>query len=191
MSDNRLPDPRVEHTRRVILRAALEEFARTGYAGFRMESVAVLARIGRSTLYRHWPDKTALIADALETLNVQPDPARELPDGSARAHVELMLAHLAGALTDSQVSACIPALVHAAANDAAIGDFFHAYSARRRKRLTETIAAGVAGREFSPRINAEAASVALSGAVFYRRLMSPDPPDALFIASLVETVLGG
>ena len=49
-----------------------------GYAGFRMESVAARAGVGRSTLYRHWPDKAALIADALETLNVQPNPDREL-----------------------------------------------------------------------------------------------------------------
>jgi TetR/AcrR family transcriptional regulator of autoinduction and epiphytic fitness len=190
VSDNRVPDPRVEHTRKVILRAALHEFARTGSAGFRMESVATLARIGRSTLYRHWPDKTALIADALETLNVQPNPERELPEGDARQRVELLLTHLAHALTDSPVSACIPALVHAADNDSAIRDFFHAYSAQRRRRLTDTIAAGVEDGDFAVRIDPDAASVALSGAVFYRRLMTSDPPDAAFIESLVETVLG-
>lgn len=189
MSQKRHRDPRVGHTRRAISRAALDEFAAVGYAGFRMESVAARAGVGRSTLYRHWADKTALIADALETLNVQPDPNRELVSGTARQRVELLLGHLARALTDSPVAACIPALIHATEHDSGIRDFFHRYSAGRRRRLTDVIAAGVSGGQFPARVDAEAASVALSGAVFYRRLMTADATDADFIADLIDTVL--
>jgi TetR/AcrR family transcriptional regulator of autoinduction and epiphytic fitness len=174
----------------VICRAALEEFAIVGYAGFRMEAVATRAGVGRSTVYRHWPDKAALIADALDTLNVQPDPDHELATGTARQRVELLLNHLANALTDSPVSACVPALIHATENDSAIRKFFHAYSAQRRQRLTDTIAAGVADGQFPARIDADAASAALSGAVFYRRLMTSDASDTDFIARLIDSVLG-
>jgi TetR/AcrR family transcriptional regulator of autoinduction and epiphytic fitness len=183
-------DPRVDHSRRVICRAALEEFASEGYAGFRMESVAARARVGRSTVYRHWPHKAALIADALETLNVQPDPARELDTGTARQRVEILLTHLARALTDSPVASCIPALVHATETDADIRDFFHAYSAQRRRRLTDTIAAGVADGQFPDRVDPDAASAALSGALFYRRLMTGDALDAESITRVIDTVLG-
>ncbi len=154
-----------------------------------MESVAARAGVGRSTLYRHWPDKVTLIADALETLNVQPDPDRELVWSTARQRVELLLGHLVRALTDSPVSACIPALIHATETDSVVREFFHRYSAGRRQRLTDAIAAGVDDGEFPARINAEAASVALSGAVFYRRLMTSDVLDAEFIADLIDTVL--
>jgi TetR/AcrR family transcriptional regulator, regulator of autoinduction and epiphytic fitness len=174
----------------MICRAALEEFASVGHAGFRMESVAARAGVGRSTLYRHWPDKTALIADALETLNVQPNPALELVSGTSRQRVELLLTHLAQALTASPVAACIPALVHAADNDPAVREFFHGYSARRRRRLTDTIAAGVASGELPERIDADTASAALSGALFYRRLMTTDDLDAEFITGVIESVLG-
>lgn len=174
----------------MILRAALQEFASEGYAGFRMESVAARAGVGRSTVYRHWPNKTALIADALETLNTQPDPARDLADGNARQRVELILRHLAEALGDSPLSACVPALVHAAESDPAVRDFHHTYAARRRQRLTDTITAGVETGEFPSRIDPDAASAALAGAMFYRRLMTADAPDADFITRLVDTVLG-
>ena len=184
------PDPRIEQSRRVILRAALKEFADAGYSGFRMESVAALAGVGRSTVYRHWPNKAALIADALETLNTQPDPARELADGTARERVELILRHLADALGDSPLSPCVPALVHAAETEPAVRDFHHAYSARRRRRLTDAIAGGVETGEFPSRVDPDAASVALAGAMFYLRLMTPDAPDADFIRRLVDSVLG-
>lgn len=190
MSQRSQPDPRVGHSRRVICRAALEEFAETGYAGFRMESVAARAGVGRSTLYRHWPDKAALIADALETLNVQPNPDRELVAGTARQRVELLLSHLVRALNDSPVAACIPALIQATENEPAIREFFHRYSAQRRHRLTDAIAAGVTDGQFPARVDAEAASAALSGAVFYRRLMTDDVADAEFIGALLDTVLG-
>jgi TetR/AcrR family transcriptional regulator, regulator of autoinduction and epiphytic fitness len=189
VSYSRLPDPRIQHSRRVICRAALEEFASEGYAGFRMESVAERAGVGRSTVYRHWPNKAALIADALETLNVQPDPDRELLGGNARQRVQMILNHLAEALTVPPLSACVPALIHAAENDSAIRDFLHAYSARRRQRLTDTIATGIAAGELA-RVDADAASAALAGAMFYRRLMTADAPEADFIARLVDTVLG-
>jgi TetR/AcrR family transcriptional regulator, regulator of autoinduction and epiphytic fitness len=174
----------------VICSAALAEFARVGYAGFRMEAVAIRAGVGRSTVYRHWPDKAALIADALESLNVQPDPERELVAGTARQRVELLLTHLARALTDSPVAACVPALVHATQNDSAVREFFHRYSAQRRQRLTDAITAGVASGQFSERIDPDTASTALSGALFYRRLMTADALDAAFITSLIDTVLG-
>ena len=69
-------------------------------------------------------------------------------------------------------------------------DFHHSYSARRRQRLTDTITAGVKGGEFPSRIEPDAASTALAGAMFYRRLMTADPPDADFIKRLIDTVLG-
>jgi len=190
MSSARLPDPRIEHSRRAICRAALDEFAETGYAGFRIESVAARAGVGRSTVYRHWPEKSALIADALRTLHRQPDPGAEVASGSARQQVEVLLRHLARALTDSPVSACVPALIHAAGNDASFRDELHRFSAQRRRRLTDVITAGVSAGEFPPTVDPDTASVTLSGAVFYRCLMTADPVDSGFLTDVVDAVLG-
>ena len=185
-------DPRIEHSRRVVCRAAFEEFAEAGYSGFRMESVAARAGVGRSTLYRHWPNKAALLTDALETLNTQPDPARELVGGNARQRVALILDHLAEVLGDSPLSACVPALVHAAETEPAMRDFHHTYSARRRQRLTDTIAAGVEAGELPARVDPDAASLRASGshvlpAVDDRGCARRRLPRA----RLVDTVLGG
>ena len=51
----------------VILRAAVEELADVGYGRVTIESIATRAGVGKSTIYRHWRDKLALIADAFET----------------------------------------------------------------------------------------------------------------------------
>src|SRR5262249_61745515 len=120
-------------------------------------------------------------ADALEPLNTQPDPARELADGDARQRVELILSPLVEVLGDSPLSACVPALIHAAETEPALRDFHHAYSARRRQRLTDTIAVGIEAGEFPSRVDPDAASTALAGAMFYRRLVTPAAPAAPLI----------
>lgn len=177
-------DARVARSRRAILAAALDELAEAGYPAFAMESVAARAGVGRSTLYRHWNDRATLVADALEELNVQPGPT-PVDDADPRRCVEALLTHLCTAVTDSPVGRCLPALIHAAELDQAVRDFLHGYSARRRRALTEAVAALV-----GPDADADAVSAALSGAVFYRRLLTPDPWTPDQVAGLVDTVLG-
>lgn len=176
-------------SRQALLSAALDELAAVGYAAFSMESVAARAEVGRSTLYRHWNDRLRLVADALEVLNVQP--ARPAPDDDvpARARVLRLLTHLTGALTHGPVAAVVPALVHAAEQSDAVAEFWHGYSARRRQALVEAIADGVRAGEI-PVVDPDLAAVALSGAVFYRRLMTPEPMTAEEVEGLVTSVLG-
>src|SRR5256885_1383400 len=64
-------DPRIERSRRVILEAALEELGQAGYGALTIESVAARAGVGKSTIYRHWPGKLALVEDAFRTLKAQ------------------------------------------------------------------------------------------------------------------------
>lgn len=182
-----LVDPRIERSRLVVRQAALIEFAESGYGGFTIESVAARAGVGRSTVYRHWGSKLALISDALETLNEQPAP--DLSAASPREGVELLLRHLSETLADSAFSACIPALIEAAEHDPTVRDFHHGYSAQRRRTLVDTIAAGIQSGDFRSQIDPELASLTLAGALFYRRLMTGEPFDPGQIPELVDTVL--
>lgn len=184
-----MTDPRVLRSREALLGAALDELAEVGYAAFAMESVAARAGVGRSTLYRHWNDRLQLIADALETLNVQPAPPERPEEETARQHVEDLLRHLTGALARSRVADCLPALVHAAEQDAGVREFLHGYSARRRQALVDAIAVGVERGEFRPG-DPDVSADALSGAVFYRRLMTGRPVAPDEVPALVDEVLG-
>ena len=102
-----MTDPRIERSRMVILRAAVEEMAEVGYGGVTIESIAARAGVGKSTIYRHWPDKLELIADAFETFHEQMVP--DLGIRSVRESVALLLRHVAEVVVDSTFSRCIPA----------------------------------------------------------------------------------
>ena len=182
-------DKRIERTHREVLAAAIALLGERGYAAFNMEAVADHAGVAKSTLYRHWPTKVALIADALETLNVQPKP--EPAEGDVRHRVTILLRHLATALANSPFAACLPGLIEAAKHHTEVADFLHIYSARRRETLVAVIRHGVAAGDLPQGFDAETAALALSGAIFYRRLMTPEPYSADEIPALVAMVLGG
>jgi AcrR family transcriptional regulator len=67
---------RSEQVVRRVLEAALDELARSGYAGFRMDEVASTAAVNKTTIYRRWPTRAALITALVEQMRA---PLRETP----------------------------------------------------------------------------------------------------------------
>ena len=170
----------------VILRAAVEELAQAGYGGVTIESIAARAGVGKSTIYRHWPDKLALIADAFETFHEQLVP--DLCDLPARDAVASLLRHVAEVVVDSTFSRCIPALIEGAERDPRVREFHHRYSADRRQAIIDLIARGIHAGEIRGATDPELATTTLLGAIFYRRLMTSkpfNPEDAEQLAALV------
>jgi TetR/AcrR family transcriptional regulator of autoinduction and epiphytic fitness len=181
-------DPRIRRTREAVLAAALSVLADRGFAEFGMEAVAAASGVAKSTIYRHWPTRLSLLRDAMEGLNRQPQVASGA--GPARARVERLLEHLATALSDSVLSACIPALIEAAERHPEVAEFLHQYSDCRRSALTAVIRSGIEQGEFPTHLDPELAALALSGPIFYRRLMTAAPLPAADIPGLVRQVLG-
>jgi AcrR family transcriptional regulator len=67
---------RSEQVVRRVLDAAIVELARSGYTGFRMEEVASRAAVNKTTIYRRWPTRAALITALVDRMRT---PLRENP----------------------------------------------------------------------------------------------------------------
>ncbi|MEV0629237.1 TetR/AcrR family transcriptional regulator [Nonomuraea wenchangensis] len=81
MSDStKRPRRRGAALEEAILRAAADELATSGYAGFTMDRVAARAGTNKNALYRRWPNRLALGVDAyrLLTATVQPPDTGDL-----------------------------------------------------------------------------------------------------------------
>lgn len=181
-------DPRIERSRKVILQAVLEELSEVGYGALTIESTARRAGVGKATIYRHWPHKIALIADAFKLLAQERDP--ELVTGTPREKLERILRHVADILADSPFSACLPALIDGAERDRALRKFHHHFQAEARKPTIELISRGIATGDFPPRIDPETAAFALLGAIFFCRLMTNTPFPEERVRDLIDTVIG-
>jgi AcrR family transcriptional regulator len=183
-------DPRVRRSRERVLTAALAELADRGYGGFTIDGVASRAGVARSTIYRLGHDRLSLVAEAMESLNVQPtaDPAERPAD--PREQVLVIVTHLAEAMLGSPMSACLPALVDGAERDAGLRRLHHGYTTHRRATLVAALARLRDAGGTHPSLDPDRAAEALAGAVFYRRLMTPTPLGHDEVEPLVDSVLG-
>ncbi|QWF80531.1 TetR/AcrR family transcriptional regulator [Amycolatopsis sp. CA-230715] len=76
----RRPGGRTARVRQRILEAAAELIARDGLGGLRYDQVAELAVVNRASVYRNWPDRTTLVADALTTFGADAAPLNDSGD---------------------------------------------------------------------------------------------------------------
>ena len=89
-SRGRPRDPGVDSA---IRSAAVDLLAEAGYARLTMDQVAARARVSKDSLYRRWPNKVALVADALQH---RARPVPEIPEtgslpGDMRAFLRALL----------------------------------------------------------------------------------------------------
>jgi len=183
-------DKRIEKTLANARTAAIDVLASSGFAAFTMEAISEHSGISKSTLYRHWPDRIQLLADALETLNQQPRPAEPIERGQLRERVIELVTHLAAVFEGSRIASVMPALIEAAQHHPQVAAFLHRYSSTRRKTLVKVLQQAIASGELPANLNAELAALALSGPIFYCRLMSPSPFPQKKVSALVDLVLG-
>lgn len=181
-------DPRIERTRHAVHHATLDVLGRVGYAAFTVEAVAAEAGVSKSTIYRHWTTKIALIADSLEVLNQQPRP--DIDADNVRDQIGQLLEHLAGVFDDSVLSRCIPALIEAAEHQPDVAEFLHTYNARRRQKLIDTIQHGIEIGELPGHLDPEITALALIGPIIYNRTMTPKPLTVHEAHRIVDSVLG-
>lgn len=162
------PDPRVERSRRVILEAVLEELGAVGYRPLTIEAVAARARVGKSTIYRHWPGKLELVEDAFRTLKA---PVTVPLAGTLRSRVIAVIEQMACLTEQSTYSTCMPALIDAAEHDPTVRAFHNRFSAERRAALVGLLRDATASGELPATTDPEILADALVGPIILRRLM--------------------
>jgi AcrR family transcriptional regulator len=76
---------RSEDVVRRVFDAALAELAHSGYSAFRMETVTGEAGVNKTTIYRRWPTRAALITALVDRMR-EPIDATPLPDTGSLEH---------------------------------------------------------------------------------------------------------
>jgi len=81
-SDDQRPPgrPRAADLEQRALRAVLDIFGEKGWTGLTIAEVATRAKVGKSSLYLRWPDKTAMLADALSHVQAPEPDSSSAPD---------------------------------------------------------------------------------------------------------------
>ena len=183
-SPGRPRDPRRDEA---IRDAALTLLSEIGYERMTVDAIAAAAGVSKPTLYRRWPGKQELVADALRC---HPHIRATAPDtGSLRGDLIAMVRQCADQqLESAQVAAGLASRLRDSAELAQLIRE-HAIEAVRRRILAlldRAIARGElpAGAAISPLFADVAPSL-----IHARVLWSVEPVDDAFVAELVDRIL--
>lgn len=108
MATTSTPDPRVERSRAKLLAAATDLIVEAGPQALTVDAVAERSGVAKSTLYRHWPSREALMLDVLRA-NVPDVPPRD-PRLGFEAQLRSLLRALAETFADPEWARILPAL---------------------------------------------------------------------------------
>ncbi len=180
-------DPRVMRSRAAILDACADLISEQGLAGVTIEAVAARSGAAKTTIYRHWPSREALLIEAFGVCSGAPSPGEDR--GDAREDLRHVLGGLARKLGDEDWVAAMGSLIDAAARDPELARLHAATMAERRRPLTDALARAAGRGELPADLDVDAAAALLAGPLFYRALVAREPVTPGFVDTVVDAAL--
>jgi AcrR family transcriptional regulator len=181
--------PRSEQAHSAILRSTLKLLGQNGFSELTIESVAARAGVGKATVYRWWPNKAALIADAFASSTTR---KLHFPDtGSVRADMSQQM-HQVIKIFNSRRGRIVSAILGGGQSDRdLIAAFRERFLWPRRREAYATLKRGILRGELRKDVDMDLLLDSLYGPIYMRFLIRHDKLTPEFVDSLCELVLRG
>jgi AcrR family transcriptional regulator len=175
--------PRSQAVDAAILEAALALFVEDGVAGASLEKIARRARVAKTSIYRRWPSREALLAQAIEMLRSTVGPSVEGLDRTPPAAFAGLLLEACGGITRPQIRTMMLRLLGSIADAPnLLAVYRDTYLMPRRAAFVRALGrmqqAGLMPRE----ADADLVADTLIGALIQRMILAPpggDTPETL------------
>jgi AcrR family transcriptional regulator len=173
-----------------ILKHTLSELAAVGLDGLSIECVAELAEVNKTSIYRRWPTKEALVAAALE--GIVQNVTAQMPDTKS---LETDLVFLLTQVAQVTTHASGKALMKAVLSESLAPHLANLAAAQLAKQTQNPVRILVrrakARNEWRSGVNPQHLIGALVGAVIHRVFFEHAKPTQKWIRSLVKVVIHG
>ncbi|GAA4127877.1 TetR/AcrR family transcriptional regulator [Nocardioides fonticola] len=182
--------PRDAAIDRAVLEATLRALGRDGYAGLSLRAIADDAGTTRPALYRRWPDKAALVVDAVAHLA-----AVDPPEVTGDAFDDLVteLDHFRHCISDAAALPLAGLMLGDGIEEPVRARYRELVVGPRRARLRALIEQAASEGRFAADADLALAGSLLTGSWYALALAEVPPPDdwALRTARLVWRACGG
>jgi AcrR family transcriptional regulator len=181
--------PRSEESRQAILRSTLKLLQETGFPQLSIEAIAADADVSKATVYRWWPTKAALVADAF---SASADEELRFPDtGSVRKDMTLQMRQVVRVFR-SQRGKVVAALLGGGQSDLELlAAFRERFLWPRRRQAYQTLQRGIDRGELPADIDMNLTLNSLYGPIYMRFLIRHDELNEGFADALCGLVLRG
>ncbi|WP_053206123.1 TetR/AcrR family transcriptional regulator [Jiangella muralis] len=167
-----------------IVDCTVAELERVGYYELTIEGVAQAAGVSKATIYRWWPSKPSLVAEAIAS-SLDHDMAPETDDveRDLLAAIQTTIDNFGGSLGGIALPALVADLAHDAAGYRA---FYEGFLKPRRAASAAVIRRAIDEGLLAPDTDAELTLDLWAGAVFYRILISRQPVTDQFAEEILK-----
>ncbi|MFJ1787262.1 TetR-like C-terminal domain-containing protein [Streptomyces anulatus] len=185
-SVQRRPGGRTARNRENVLRATAEVLLQEGYEHLTIARVAAAARVAETTVYRRWPSKAHLVADALSEFAKTGNP---IPDtGTLEGDLRALLGQVVALVERPEVRRVILTVVSLTADDevvAAKDSFWEERFAGAAAIVTRAVERGEISADTDPYELIED----LAAPTYFRLLVTGRPLDDRLVERSVELAL--
>ncbi|HEX4723209.1 MAG TPA: TetR/AcrR family transcriptional regulator [Pseudonocardiaceae bacterium] len=179
---------RAPERRTAVLESVYALLAEVGYDRMTMDAVAARAHVSKATIYRIWPDKPDLVAEALGC-HFQEMPALTTDTGSLRGDL-MAIVTTACEVCDGSAGEVIAGVLTAAALHPALARTLHESTYERKHAIHEAVIRRAVDRgEVQPGTDSHLLHEVLFAMVLTRRLRTDQPLDERFARHVVDDVL--
>jgi AcrR family transcriptional regulator len=169
-----------------ILRAAYDLLGEAGYQGLRVDAVAARARASKATLYRHWPTKAGLVADAVRFCKGAEE---SIPDtGSLRGDLVAWFVKLGDTITGEE-GPIMAGLFTAMRNDPELAAELRSMRSSKTPSAEAICARAQQRGELRPGYDAGLIDEIVPGQIFMQTFARGEPLNAAFIDHVVDDII--
>ena len=179
-------DKRIQRSKDAVLAETYRLLSEGGIGGVSMDEVSRRSGVSKTTIYRHWPSRTALLLDACSKIGTRP----EAPDtGSFKGDAAALAAYLAHELQSARWPAVLPSIIDAAERDPDLAQLHAKLHADLMAPFLAAVERAKRRGELAPDQEASDVAAAIAGPFFYRRWFSREPIDDRFIKGVVDSAI--
>lgn len=173
-----------------VLTRTLEELATAGLEGLSVERIARRAEVNKTSVYRRWPTREALVAAALE--GILDDVASNVPDtGSLRGDLLGLLGRVARFVGQPAGRAVVRAALSESAEASVAALAAARLSQQAGGPVRDLVARARARGEWRRGVSAEQLVSMLVGAILHRAMLEHGSLTKRWLGSLVDLALHG
>ena len=184
--------PRDESRDAAILAATLDVLGEVGYDRLTIDAVATRAKASKATVYRRWPNKAALIVDAMATLKPAHEPGMAPPclfpdTGSLRGDLLAGLRKISTKLSTDE-GKLMAAVMTAQARDPELAAALRGTTQSKRESCETVVERAIERGELTSTIGVNAFCEVVPAMMYNRLLVSGEPFDDAFINQVVDDI---
>jgi AcrR family transcriptional regulator len=177
---------RSEKATQDVIQAALEVLLEEGVARFTIDAVVARSGVAKTTVYRWWPNRQALLLDAI---HAQLTGSATPNTGDTRADLAAYLAPFATTAQDTPASRLMPDLCAAARRDPELAEARDVLMAEKRQPVITILELARARGEIAADADLEQLATMIIGPLAYTKSLRGLPVDPALLTTTIDAVL--